>query len=364
MEIFVPHLQWCWILPTHCHYHRPFMSGKLNPKALLALPVLEEECLSSDLGHSIKYNILTANIHGSDWGLGWSWQWSVCSGTWNRKKAYFVCFSRLTDTYIYITRSFSSLHRFSMGFRSGDWLGRSRTLICFFLSHPFVAFAVCFGSLSCWETHPRPIFSALTEGRRLSPKISRYMAQFILSSTWWSRPVPLTEKHPQSIRFPPPCFTVGMVFLGLYSAFLFLQTRRVKMMPNSAILVSSDHITFSQASSSSSSSSSRCSLANFRRACTCAFFSRGTLHAQQDFNPSRCSVLLMVLFVTVVPTAFRSLTSSSCVVLGWSLTFLIIIYIPWGEIFGRLAVTLCFFHFLIIAPTVVNFSPSCLLIFL
>ena len=34
---------------------------------------------------------------------------------------------------------------------------------------------------------------------------------------------------------------------------------------------------------------------------------------QQDFNPSWCSLLLMVLFVNVVPTAFRSLTSSSCV---------------------------------------------------
>ena len=77
------------------------------------------------------------------------------------------------------------------------------------------------------------------------------------------------------------------------------------------ILVSSDHITFSQASSRSS----WCSLANFRRACTCAF-SRGTLRTQQDFNPSWCSVLLLVLLVTVVPTAFRSLTSSSGVVLS------------------------------------------------
>ena len=50
-----------------------------------------------------------------------------------------------------------------------------------------------------------------------------------------SRPVPLAEKHPQSIRFPPPCFTVGMVFLGLYSAFLFLQTQRLELMPNSLI---------------------------------------------------------------------------------------------------------------------------------
>ena len=253
-----------------------------------------------------------------------------------------------------------------MGFRSGYWLGHSRTLICFFLRDSFVVLAVCFWSLSCWKTHPRPIFSALTEGRRLSPKISQYMAPFILPSIWWSHPVPLDEEHPQSIRFPPPCFTVGMVFFRLYSAFLFLQTRQVELMLNSSILVPSDHITFSQASSGSS----RCSLANFRRACTCAFFSRGILRPQQDFNPSRCSVLLMVLYVTVVPTAFRSLTSSSCVVLGWSLTFLVITDIPRGEILrgapdrGRLAVTLSFFHFLTIAPTVVYFSPSCLLIFL
>ncbi len=47
------------------------------------------------------------------------------------------------------------------GLRSGDWLGHSRTLMCFFLSHAFVDLAMCFGSLSCWNTHPRPIFNAL-----------------------------------------------------------------------------------------------------------------------------------------------------------------------------------------------------------
>ncbi len=40
-------------------------------------------------------------------------------------------------------------------------IGHSRTLMCFFLSHSFVALAVCFGSFSCWNTHPRPIFNAL-----------------------------------------------------------------------------------------------------------------------------------------------------------------------------------------------------------
>ncbi len=33
--------------------------------------------------------------------------------------------------------------------------------MCFFLSHSFVALVVCFGSLSCWNTHPQPIFNAL-----------------------------------------------------------------------------------------------------------------------------------------------------------------------------------------------------------
>ena len=175
-----------------------------------------------------------------------------------------------------------------MGFRSGDWLGHSRTLICLFLSHSFVALAVCFGSLGrMLEDLSTTHLQCYDWGKEVVAQNFRYMAPFILPSIQWSRPAPLAEKHPQSIRFPPPCFTVGIVFLGLYSAFLFLQTRGVELMPNSPILVSSDQITFSQASSRSS----RCSLANFRWACTCAFFSRGTLRAQQDFNTSRCSVL-------------------------------------------------------------------------
>ncbi len=142
--------------------------------------------------------------------------------------------------------------------------------------------------------------------------------------------------------FPPPCFMVGMVFLGLYSSFFFLQTQRVEFIPKSYILVSSDHITFSHASSGSS----RWSLANFRWAWTCAVLSRGNLRTLQDFNPWQCSVFLMVTVETVVPSLFRSLTKSSRVVLGWSLSFFRIIDTPRGEILhgapvrGRLIVIL------------------------
>ena len=195
------------------------------------------------------------------------------------------------------------------------------------------------------KTHPRPHFQCSHGGKEVVAQNLPVHGPIhppldtVKSSCRLSRETPLKHKVSTAMLHS------GDGVLGVVLS-ISLPARNTAM-PNSSILVSSDHITFSQ----TSSGSSRCSLANFRWACTCAFFSRGTLCVQQDFNPSRCSVLLM----TVVPTAFRSLTSSSCVVLGWSLTFLII-DIPWGEILrgapdrGRLAVFLPFYN---------NCSDSC-----
>ncbi len=94
----------------------------------------------------------------------------------------------------------------------------------------------------------------------------RYMDPSFVPLMWCS-PVPLAEKHPQNIIFPPPFFTMGMVNLGSWAPFLLLQTWRVELMPK--ILVSSNHNTFTQFSSES--------LENFRWAWPCAFLSRGTL---------------------------------------------------------------------------------------
>ncbi len=109
------------------------------------------------------------------------------------------------------------------------------------------------------------------------------MAPSIVPLMQCSCPVPLPEKHPQSIMFPPPCLTVGVAFLGSYAAFLLLQIQQVEFMQKSWILVSSDHNTFTQFSCES--------LANFSRACTCAFLSRGTLRLLQELSPSRRSVI-------------------------------------------------------------------------
>ncbi len=92
--------------------------------------------------------------------------------------------------------------------------------------------------------------------------------------------VPLQENQPQSMMFPPPCFTVGMVFFGCNSAFFLLQTRQVEFLPKSSILVSSDHMTFSQ----SSSGSSKCSLANFRRGLDMYWLKQGDTSGTAGFE--------------------------------------------------------------------------------
>src|SRR4029434_1205391 len=110
----------------------------------------------------------------------------------------------------------------------------------------------------------------------------------------------------------------------------------------------------------------KCSLATFRRPCTCASFCRGTLRVLQYFTPLRRSVLPMVVLVTVVPAALRSFTSSPCVVLRLFYTFRMITDTARGDILHgapdleRLTVVWCCFHLRIIAPIVVCFSPSCL----
>ncbi len=126
--------------------------------------------------------------------------------------------------------TFNSLQRLSMGLRSGDWLGHSRTLKCFLRSHSFIARAVCLGSLSCWKTQPRFIFNALADGRRFSLKISQYMAPFILSFTQISRPCPFAEKQPQSMMqllwmqlsiLSPPNTTSWVFTKKLYFGFIW-----------------------------------------------------------------------------------------------------------------------------------------------
>jgi len=92
----------------------------------------------------------------------------------------------------------------------------------------------------------------------------------------------------------------------------------MELWQKSSILVSSDHMTFSH----DFYGSSKWSLANLRQTVTCAGLSRGNFRAMHDFKPWRLSVLPTATLETVLSALYRSVTSSSHVVLGWFLTFL------------------------------------------
>ncbi len=117
------------------------------------------------------------------------------------------------------------------------------------LKEPLLSCPCCvFGVIVMLEDPATTHLQSSYWGKEAVDKILRYMAPSILPSIRCSRPDPFAEKQPQSMMFLPPCFTVGMAFLGLYSSLFFLQTRRVEFIPKSYILVSSDHMTFSHAS--------------------------------------------------------------------------------------------------------------------
>ncbi len=60
--------------------------------------------------------------------------------------------------------SLRSCHSISIGFKSRLWLGHSKTLILFFLSHSEVDLLVCLGSLSCCITQVRLSLRSQTDG--------------------------------------------------------------------------------------------------------------------------------------------------------------------------------------------------------
>ena len=139
-----------------------------------------------------------------------------------------------------------SCHSISIGFKSG--LGHSRTFILFLLSHSEVDLLVCFGSLSCCITQLRLSFRSRTDGWTFSFRIFWERAEFMVPSIMASRPGPEAAKQPQTITLPPPCLTVGMMFL-LWNAVLALrQMERDPCLSKSSTFDSSVHRILSQKS--------------------------------------------------------------------------------------------------------------------
>ena len=160
-------------------------------------------------------------------------------------------------------RTFSSLQRFSIGFRSGDWLGHSRTLRCFLWSHSLVALAVCLGSLSWWKTLPSSML-LLREG-----------GCWPRSCDTWPHPSspqdgavvlsPLQKSIPKEWCFHLHSSRLWWCSWGCTHP-SSSSKHGERNLDQKAIFISTDHMTFSH----SASGSPWWSLANFRWAWTCA----------------------------------------------------------------------------------------------
>ena len=131
--------------------------------------------------------------------------------------------------------------RCSIGFKSGDMLGQSITFTLSLFSKAEVVLEVCLGSLSCWNTALQPSF--WRERIILCCSISQYMLEFMFPSMKCNSPTPAALMQPQTMTFPPPCLTVGMTCLSLYSSPGHRHSCLKPSEPNKLIFISSDHRT-------------------------------------------------------------------------------------------------------------------------
>src|SRR4029434_10585954 len=146
-----------------------------------------------------------------------------------------------SDSEVNVCRlGFSSSHRFSMGFRSGDCDGHGKTFIPWSVDNFCVDFEVCFGSLSCCKVQPWPILSFLEGAVRFSFNICWHLMEFMIPCILTRCRGPLEEYQPHTITDPPPHFTVGMRCFSVWLSFCLLQSHLWCLLPKSFILVSSD----------------------------------------------------------------------------------------------------------------------------
>ena len=131
--------------------------------------------------------------------------------------------------------------RCSIGFKSRDaWPVHHLSLFC----KAVVVLEVCLGSLSCWNTALPPSF--WMEGIMLCCSISQYMLEFMFPSMKCNSPLPAALMQPQTMTFPPPCLTVGMAHLSLYSSPGRCHACLRPSEPNKLNFISSDHRTWFQ----------------------------------------------------------------------------------------------------------------------
>ncbi len=123
------------------------------------------------------------------------------------------------------TAIFRSLQRCSIGFKSGLWLGHSRTVTELLWSHSFVILAVCLGSLSCWKVKPSASLRSWATLEKVFVQDIPVLGRIHLPLNCNQSVLSLQLKNtPHSMMLPPPCFTVGTVLDRWWAVPGFLST--------------------------------------------------------------------------------------------------------------------------------------------
>ena len=102
-----------------------------------------------------------------------------------------------------------SPQRGSMILRSGDWDGHFRTFFFLCCSQWQVDLALCFGSLSCPSAS-----HAQLPGWWMQMFLQYFLMTYCIHLANNFDQIFLCLCSPQNISDPPPCFTVGMVYLS------------------------------------------------------------------------------------------------------------------------------------------------------
>ncbi len=125
------------------------------------------------------------------------------------------------------TLLFSWWNSCSIGFKSGDWLGQSKTYHFVALINSLTEVPGCFGSLSWCNMKHFPMnllaFSWILIGKMVlyPSKLILLLSSYIKSSVKMRGPVPEAAMHAHAMTPPPPCFTDEAVCLGSFAVPFF-----------------------------------------------------------------------------------------------------------------------------------------------
>ena len=228
---------------------------------------------------------------------------------------------------VFLNRHLTIAHRFSIGFKSGEFPSQSSTETWFSWKNLTVFLEEWQGAKSCWKIPFSPGNARFKSGKALLLKTSMYLSVFIMPSIGTREPTPFHVKPPQNIFFGG-CFTDSFMWWEVNIFPALLRTTWL-CLPLTKKWLSSVNITFFHWSTVQDlyffAHWSRFFFILFVRSC---FFT-----GLMAFIPAMTSRFLTVLELICVPECARSLWRSKLVFLRSNLLCLIKNMSSLGDVF-------------------------------